>query len=64
MQSEQQAILNFIHHYRGQYPPTIHEISEGLGFYNRESVCFHLAELEKQGYSKLRAYKGRSLDLT
>lgn len=64
MQLEQQAILNFIYHYDGDYPPTIHEISEGIGLCNSDSVCYHLAELEKQGYSKLRAYKSRFIEST
>lgn len=59
MQPEQQAILNFIHHYDGQYPPTIQEISKGLGICNSASVSYHLTELEKLGYTNLRTYKPR-----
>jgi len=62
MESEQQAILNFIHHYRGQYPPTIHEIKEGVGICNNKSVYYHLDELEKLGYTKLRAYKSKFME--
>lgn len=62
MPPEQEAILNFIHHYHGQYPPTIHEITKGVGICNSTSVCYHLTELEKRGYKKLRAYKFRPIE--
>lgn len=64
MQAEQQAILNFIRHYDGQYPPTIEEISNGVGICNNTTVSYHLSELEKLGYTKLRAYKSRSIELS
>jgi len=64
MQPEQQAILKFINHYPDRYPPTIQEIGQAVGIYNTTSVYYHLNELEKSGYTKLRAYKPRFIKLT
>jgi len=59
---KQQAILDFIYNYPHQYPPTIHEIKKEVGLKTISSVDYHLLELERQGYRKLRVYQSQCIE--
>jgi|GEM_PF-1072291 len=63
MEKRQQAILEFIHDYPYQYPPTIREIGAGVGLRSSSSVHQHLIKLEGLGYIERRVNCPRSIVL-
>lgn len=60
----QKAILDFIRDFPHQYPPTVREISAGVGLNSSSSVQYHIDKLEQQGYIDRRANSPRCIVLS
>ena len=64
MPPRQRAIIDFIRDYPHQYPPTVREISAGVGLKSTSTVHRHLTELVKLGLIERRANCPRCIILT
>lgn len=64
LRPKQKAIIDFIRNYPQQYPPTVHEIAEGVGIKSSSTVYRHITKLIKLGLVERKAKYPKCIILT